>query len=516
MKKIFKHILLAVLVISFYGCRDFEELSKNPNGPADVPPSLILRGVMADIYERPWSLEHRQNQFWCCNYNYYGSNEYWTNAPFNYTTLKNVLKMEEAAKASGDLNPYSAMAKYFKAYFFVKMTLKVGDLPMDDALLGLENTEPAYNTQKEVYQQALVWLDEANSDLKTLIANGNTTMQGDIYYANDLNKWRKVVNTFKLRVLISLSKKENDADLQVKSRFAEVMNNPSEFPVMESNTDNMNYIYNGGVQLYPTNPGERGKDKGRYNMAQTYVKGLTDLNDPRVYVTCNPAKAKITGAGALEADDFKAFVGAPSGESLDDMTTKAGSGLYSYSNQIRYYGSYIGPEPGVQMAYWELCFNIAEAINRGWITGNANTYYQNGIKASMSFYGITDGALINITESDNDVVLKTVTASVTDYLAQTAVTYAGNNATGLNQILTQKYLAFFQNSGQEAYFNSRRTGVPVFDIGVGTGNSGVIPNRWLYPTDEGFYNTTNYKSALMSQFNSEVDDVDYDLWINVN
>ncbi len=516
MKNIFKFILLSIVVTVFYSCADYEELSNNPNGAADVPPSLILRGVMADIYEQPWSLEHRQNQFWACNYNYYGTNEYWTNASFNYTTLKNVIKMEEAAKASGDLNPYSAMAKYFKAYFFVKMTLKVGDLPMEEALKGLENVKPTYNTQKEVYLQVLTWLDEANSDLKTLIADGNTTMEGDIYFGNDLAKWQKVVNTFKLRVLISLSKKDADADLNVKSRFAEVFNNPSEFPVIQSNSDNMNYIYNGGVQLYPTNPGEQGKDKGRYNMAQTYVKGLTDLNDPRVYVTCNPAKALVTGAGALEADDFNAFVGAPSGESLDDMTTKAGSGLYSYSNQLRYYGTYVGPEPGVQMAYWELCFNIAEAINRGWVTGNADTYYQNGIKASMAFYGITDGADIDITESDDNVILKTVTVSVTNYLAQSAIGYAGNTATGLNQILTQKYLAFFQNSGLEAYFNQRRTGIPVFDAGVGTGNSGVIPKRWLYPTDEGFQNTSNYKSALMLQFNSEVDDVDYELWINRN
>jgi hypothetical protein len=112
--------------------------------------------------------------------------------------------------------------------------------------------------------------------------------------------------------------------------------------------------------------------------------------------------------------------------------------------------------------------------------------------------------------------LKTVTASVTNYLAQTSVIYAGNNATGLSQILTQKYLAFFQNSGQEAYYNFRRTGVPAFHAGPGTGNTGVIPNRWLYPTDEGFYNAGNYKSALLSQFNSEVDDVDYVLWIDEN
>ena len=75
----------------------------------------------------------------------------------------------------------------------------------------------------------------------------------------------------------------------------------------------------------------------------------------------------------------------------------------------------------------------------------------------------------------------TVNFSLADYLAQASVKYAGNNATGLTQILTQKYIAFFQNSGLEAFYNQRRTGVPTFLTGVGTSNSGRIPKRWLYP-----------------------------------
>ncbi len=512
-KKLSNYILVTVLVLITYSCADYEELSQNSNRPASVPPSLILRGVLADINEEPWSLEHRQNQYWACNYNYYGTNEYWTSASLNYLTLKNVLKMEEeAAKGGSAINPYTALGKFMRAILYTRMTLKVGDLPLDDALKGLEVTEPTYNTQKEVYIQVLEWLDQSNSELKTLIESNDVSLDGDFYYKNDLTLWRKAVNTFTLRVLVSLSKKDDDADLDIKSKFNAIVSNPSEYPIMTSNADNMNYVYNGSTELYPTNPGSKGFDKGRYNMAQTYVKGLTDLNDPRVFVTCNPAKGKITSGVA--ASDFAAFVGAPSGESLDDMTFKAGNGVYSYANQKRYYSTLTGLEPGVQLAYWELCFNIAEAINRDWISGNADTYYQNGIKASMAFYGITEGAAIPVTDQDTDEVLATVTASVTNYLAQTSVAYAGNNANGLNQILTQKYLAFFQNSGQEAYFNYRRTGVPAFHSGPGTGNSGIIPKRWLYPSSESFYNEANLETALARQFGSAVDDVDSELWIN--
>jgi hypothetical protein len=515
MKKII--ILLGFIgsVVLLNSCQDFEEISQNPNQPSSVPASLILTGVLSDIHERPWSLEHRQNQFWACNYNYYGTNEYWTNASFNFLTLKNVTKMEEEAGRSGNTKtPYHAIGKFVRAFVYARMTQKVGDLPLAQALKGLEVAEPAYDNQKAVYVQILNWLDEANEELKDRMAANDRSLEGDIYYGNELLAWRKAVNSFKLRVLISLSKKENDADLQVKQRFAQVVNSPDEFPLFTGNDDNLKYVYNGVQQIYPTNPGNRGFDKGRYNMAETYTKGLTTLNDPRVYVTHNPAKAKITGTGALLPTDFNAYIGAPSGENLDDMTTKAGNGQYSFANQKRYYTTLNGPEPSVQLSYWEQCFNIAEAINRGWLTGNAATYYENGIKASMAFYGLTDGKVVEITESDNDDVIATATVSVTNYLAQSSVVYAGNNATGLTQILTQKYLAFFQNSGQEAYFNYRRTGVPAFHAGPGTGNSNVIPRRWLYPANESFYNASNLNAALTSQFGTAVDDVDNELWIN--
>lgn len=516
MKNTIKYSLFIALLAVSFSCADYAELEKNPNRPAEVPASLILRGVLADLYEGPWGSNTYWNQFWLVNYNYYGTNEYWTNASLRFTTLKNVVKMEEAAAPLGEVNAYSAMGHFLRAYFYFQMTRRVGDIPLEDALLGLENSKPSYANQKAIYKYILDELEVANTQMKTLAESNDQSLAGDIYFNNDISKWRKAVNSFKLRVLISLSKKENDPDLGVKAKFAAVLGNSSQYPIMTSNSDNMNYVFNGTTQIYPNNPGNRGFQKGRYNMCETFVKGLTDLSDPRVFVVANPAKALVKPNGTFEADQFGAYAGAPAGQNLGDMAPNAAVGLYSYANQKRYYTTLVGPEPAVQMAYWETCFNIAEGINRGWASGNAATYYDNGIKASMAFFGITDGANITITEQDGDQVLKTVTASVTDYLGQTAVAYKGNNADGLTQILTQKYLAFFNNSGLEAYFNFRRTGVPAFNQGPGTGNSNVIPRRWLYPNSEAFFNTDNYKAALQSQFGSPVDDVDNELWEGKN
>lgn len=513
--KIFTYtFLLAALGIVVSGCQDFDAIEQNPNVATSVPASLVLTSVENGILEEPWSLEQRYNQYWACNYYYYGNNEYsWTNAELKYDVLRDVVKMEEEALKAGaaEVNPYSALGKFFRARLFVWMTLQVGDLPMTQALQGLKNAAPTYDTQKNIYLQVLKWLDEANSDLETLAAAGNTTLAGDIYYDNDLTKWRRAINSYTLRILISLSKKESDTDLNIKSRFASIIGNPTKYPLMQSNDDNLQIEYNGTTSLYPTNPGSKGFDKGRYNMAQTYVKSLTDLHDPRTFVTMNPAKAKLTAG--VPYYDFAAYVGASSGESQDDMTFKAGNGQYSFANQARYYGTFAGPEPALLLGYAEQCFNIAEGLHRGWATGNAETFYVNGIKASFSFYGIEENSSIAVTDQDENA-LGNVIVLVSAYLAQPSVKYAGGS-TGLNQILTQKYLAFFQNSGLEAFYNQRRTGVPTFLTGPGTGYGGStprIPKRWLYPSAEQTTNATNLSAALQSQFGG-TDTKDGDLWI---
>jgi hypothetical protein len=99
------------------------------------------------------------------------------------------------------------------------------------------------------------------------------------------------------------------------------------------------------------------------------------------------------------------------------------------------------------------------------------------------------------------------------YYQQVAVKYAGDNATGLEQILSQKYLAFFQGSDFEAYLNWRRTGVPHFSTGAGTGNNGVIPLRFKYPDSHRASNETKWKDAVQKQFGSAVDDINARIWM---
>jgi hypothetical protein len=212
--------------------------------------------------------------------------------------------------------------------------------------------------------------------------------------------------------------------------------------------------------------------------------------------------------------DYRSFVGASNGEDVSTMGGKVEQGKYALVGRKRYYDGYLGENTFI-VGYPEMCFNIAEAINRGWVTGDADSWYQKGIKAMFNFYGIVDGDnTISFLRTlvPGDFVSYTVNFSYATYFDQPAVKYAGNNETGLNQILTQKYLAFARNSGFEAYYQWRRTGVPTFSTGSGNGNGGVIPKRFQYPTNESTANDANLQAALDAQYGGN-DDINGVMWL---
>lgn len=516
MKKIFLIILTGSALMVSSCKKDFNSLVDDPNRATSVPANLILNGILADIAERPFTNTQRWNQFYACNYAYYGDQEYnWTGISFStYNTLKNVVKMEEeASKSIAAPNPYTAIGKYVKAYMYYNLTMKTGDIPVSQALKSLDNTAPKYDSQKEVFKQILNLLEEANSEISTIVTKGNYVLASDIYYNNDLKQWRKAVNSFKLRVLMQLSRQSGDADLNIKQKFSETVTNSTRYPLIASMADNMNYVYNNQYNKYSTNPDNFGFDAARYNMSSTYLDKLVLLQDPRTFFVAEPATALVNAGKA--PNSFDAFKGAGSGEDLANMSANAGLGKYSFINRKRYYSSYTA-ENTILVGYPELCFNMAEAINRGWVTGNAEDWYKKGIQASIGFYGIVNG--------NNTVTFQKPGGTLSDYntyavnydwatyYSQPSVKYSEIATTALDQILTQKYLAFYQNSGWEAYYNWRRTGTPQFHTGPGTGNSQRVALRFQYPVSEKSINLTNVNSAIQSQFNGP-DDINAKMWI---
>jgi hypothetical protein len=260
-------------------------------------------------------------------------------------------------------------------------------------------------------------------------------------------------------------------------------------------------------------------------MSSTYLGLLTTLKDPRTFVVADPSGAKLKEG--LLPSNHAAYVGASPAEDLADMSSKAGinngagfvPGIYSFYGRKRYYSTYTA-EATLLIGYPEMCFNVAEAINRGWLTGDAEDWYKKGIQASIGFYGIKEGTNTFFylkaggkVIDGGDYISYSVEFLFNDYYNQPAVKYAGNTTAGLSQILQQKYLAFFQNSGYEAYYNYRRTDIPSFaKNGPGTGNSGLIPLRFQYPGTELTTNPDNLKEALTRQYSGK-DDINSAMWV---
>ncbi len=519
----FPVIAAIAAIAAVAGCsKKFEDYSKNKNLPLQVPPSLILPTILNDMHVSPGGDQDKADQFIVSNYTYYGLNQYWTgSASLNYGSLKNVLAMESEARrlAGSDDNPYHALGLFFRAYFFVDMSEKVGDLPMTEALQGLNNPSPKYDAQKDIFKQSLLWLDSANTMLAGFLSNGFLEFSGDFYHSTANNgrdalvEWQKIVNSYKLRVLIELSHHSKDGDvaingLNVEDQFAVIVNNPAQYPVFTGNDDNLQYVYNSGYNYYPDNPTNYGNNAGRLNLAATLETTLGQWHDIRAMVLGEPAR----GLGYSDTD-YRSFAGGESGKDVGTLSTESNAGKISLYNYNHFYTTLTG-EPTLILSYPEICYDIAEAINQGWITGDAEAWYIKGTEAAFAFYDITDG--------DNEVVFRnldgsgsltyTVNFSFADYFNQPLVKYKGNNADGWKQILTEKYLAYARNSGLQAYYQWRRTVIPAFNTGPGTGNGGKIPLRYQYPTNEITANGANLTAALQSQYGGK-DDINAAMWL---
>ena len=491
---IFKSILIVFLLGSVISCLDYEDLRENPNEPNSVPPSLIfttlvpgVTGSFSDTYEK------MQYHLWIATDNVFSPNfNNGFNGSFDYSSLRNIIQMTKEAEAAG-APAYAIIGKFLKARMFIEMTRRMGDIPLSEAGLGAEKPQPKYDSQKSVYIQCLDWLDEANSELGTFItANPGVNIEGDPYYNGDLKQWQKLINAYTLRVLLSLSKKENDADVNVKGRFASILNNSDNYPLLTGLQDNAQLTYSNEDGFRQTYNPDQAVYRDAVVYASTYIDLLKGKEDPRLMKVADPTKDALE-ANPIEAEvraDYDAYAGADISAAATENSAKKLDGDFSFPNFEKYW-NYVG-QPGVFMSYWEQELHIAEGAHRGWASIDAKTHYDNGVTASMEFYSVD-------------------ASEISTYLAAKQPYITG--AAGLNRILEQKYLAFAENTDHESFFTTRRTGVPTYLFSSEHNNITKYPVRWTYPTSEDLDNKNNYRAALRAQFGAEVDDRDQVIWL---
>lgn len=487
-----KITFLLLALTAFSACKKFEEFQINPNNPTIADPSLLLPAIERTAFSTISTdaalasryLVYTQS---ASNAQYYG----WQRSGMSYGNITQVVKMQQEAERMGKKN-YKHIGKFFTVYYIVGMTQTFGDIPYSQMMQSITNgnftdssaIRPAYDKQQDIYRNLLDELKKASDSLSTT----EVAITGDLVYAGNIQRWKKLINSFSLRVLISLSKKEADATLNIKQRFNEIVSNPDKYPLLSSNADNGRLPYydiTGNQYPYFNN----NSMKTDYYLDSTFVDILQDLKDPRLFTFGKPMPSS-----SLPAKDFNAYDGLRGSGSLASNTAKRGAGNASQIHD-RYAYQAIN-EPSVLMSYAELQLILAEAVVRGWITGDAETYYKNGIKASLEFSNYDN----TYTSGDIDA-----------YLAQPVVALQAGSE--IKQIITQKYISMFMNTGWQPFYEQRRTGFPTFDVtGSGILNSGMIPKRWMYPSDEFTNNRVNVENAVKSQY-PEGDNINGVMWI---
>ena len=239
MRKIYS--LAVLLLIIAAGCKKFDDFQTDPNKPTNATPDLLLSTVIQKAFQSTTlgaTLATRQMVFVnsVSNEQYYG----WTRASFDtYKDLRQVMKMEQEANRM-QKPEYIPLVKFFKAYYFMQLTNTFGDIPYAAALKGEQDTiAPVYDKQQDIYISVLNDLKAANA----LITNTTAEVQGDILYNGSMQQWKRLINTLSLRILMSLSLKENNSTLNVKGRFAEIVNDPNTYPLMTGNVDNGQLVF---------------------------------------------------------------------------------------------------------------------------------------------------------------------------------------------------------------------------------------------------------------------------------
>ncbi len=463
-------MLIVLLWVS--ACTSFDELQKDPNKATQAHPSLLLTNIEVqtfNVVDVGAMLASRMMVFTdgADLTQYYG---WQRNSYYRYNNLRQLVKMDEEADRLG-LDNYKFIGLFLKSVQILEITKVFGDVPYSESLSGTTTT-PTYDEQQSIYLRALDDLKTANSGLDP----DNGAIAGDVVYSGDLTKWKKLINSYSLRILMSLSSHEGNATLNVKGRFKEIVDDPATYPIFTSNDDNGALAFLDLVNnRYPSY--NNNSFKTAYYMDESFVNLLKAKLDPRLFTFAD----KKPQGSALPDDDFNAYGGFDGSAPLADNTNRLVNGEGSRLDP-RYYSDPVN-EPSILMGYAELEFTLAEAAARGWTTpDDSEVHYLNAIHASMDFY--------NIPGADQDA-----------YVAQPGVAY--NSGSGIELIITQKYINYFLQGGWEAFFNHQRTGFPDFKVdGGGVLNNQQVPTRWMYPQDELTLNNANIDAAIARQFSA--------------
>lgn len=355
------------------------------------------------------------------------------------SVLRELVDVINRTKDAPDRANLYHITRIWKAYMFMFLTDTYGEIPYTESSLGYLNglVTPQYDTQEFIYGQILTELESAATALNA----SSPAVSSDILYGGDITKWKKLANSLLLRAGMRLSKVD-------PGRAAEVVRKAVSGGVMTSNADNAILNHTAAFNN-PVGAQLNGGQADFFYLAEDFVTHLKNTNDPRlasIAVRYVGAKSTSDQAESKANRDPAVQIGMPQGydnTTVSQAVIKDGLvSLYEYSqlDRTRLAGLL---SPTIFVTFSQTQLLLAEAVIRGWTTGDAPTLYASGVRAHMEQLR-SYGASSAVPE-----------AAIATYLSSHPL-IAGKE---LEQINTQYWISSFLN-GPEAWANFRRSGYP--------------------------------------------------------
>ncbi|WP_199118207.1 SusD/RagB family nutrient-binding outer membrane lipoprotein [Pedobacter sp. ASV28] len=467
MKKSLRYLpllfLCSIIGITSSCTKDFEDLNKDPNRLTAVAPGTLLAPAQ---FEGMWLITKRAHRINNELMQYtvetgllndfaryvFKENEFdpiWANL---YRRANDMHEMYLLAEKINDVNNMGA-ALVMKAWFVSNLTDMFGDIPYKEAFRGKEELYyPKFDTQKSVYESLLTDLKKAND----LFNETKTFESTDLIYSNDVVKWKKFANSLRLRLLVRVS---NKTEINAPAQIAEMFGNPTKYPLIASNDDEAMMKYNGVkpfINLF-------------FEMSATEFSGSRRMGKPLMDLMNSTVDGRRFRYATKNSTG--AYSGIASGyteQEAAEMAANNGIGSSTYATTLK-----ADDYPYPILTWAEVNFCLSEAALKGWISADAQSYFNKGVEASWRQWKCTwDGG------------------AGTTYLGRSGVRFTGATA-NMERLMSQKYIAMFF-SGFEAWYDYRRTGFPVLPVGPAVENNGVMPVRFEYPLSVKATNKPNY------------------------
>ncbi|EEI91453.1 hypothetical protein HMPREF0765_2763 [Sphingobacterium spiritivorum ATCC 33300] len=479
------------------------------------------------------------------------TNDYWRYISEWLNHANTAIQMANEKAQNGTAQEYNnnllQVSRIWRVYLMSELSDNFGPIPIN----AFQGTNPEFNSEKDVYYFLLDELKDAVSKIDATIARPEKLKKLDPAYQYDWDNWIRYANSMRMRLAMRIaevdpSKAKNEFEAAAQTQKYIVNANQifqvAEKPGWDALTGVMSREWNGQVlsstlnNLYIGLGGIKSENQLDASMhssikpanyigkrflehfsvmtndpsAGYFLDGLPYSIDPRAYKTfyipgnINSPVWSNYPSWTDDAKTTKVKLQRSSGDiEIDTKNTWSTStigdfGAKGAANGIR--AVQIGKIPGLAQTFrnsnnkriffgsWETYFLLAEAAIKNWNTGiSAQSAYENGIKASFEYMGVSQFANDYLNSTDYNRTGTSVkfthttepgASHIMDFIdgytgttSTTTVLYPVNtiykNGTvkndALTKIITQKYIANMPWLPLEAWCDQRRLGLPFFE-----------------------------------------------------